>query len=177
MNYHVFITALQAPSEANDGHRIPFRLTNPRWKTREGIERATSFRSSSLLNYVSPSEATRIRWASAIAHWRDPKTTFVDCTLPSIRKACKTLAASWRPSECIGRHWCTLRLTWPRTLHTGCDFFFKYSDRILLVRIWPSNSSCTGCIFAFWKPPTSILNILPMRHAKAKWNIYKVFSR
>jgi hypothetical protein len=20
---------------------------------------------------------------------------------------------------------------WPRTLHTGCDFFFKYSDRIL----------------------------------------------
>jgi hypothetical protein len=29
------------------------------------------------------------------------------------------------------RHRRTLRLTWTRTLHTGCGFFFKYSDRVL----------------------------------------------
>jgi hypothetical protein len=36
-----------------------------------------------------------------------------------------------------------------------------------LVRILSPSQRCTGCIIAFWKPTTSILNIRPMRLARA----------
>jgi hypothetical protein len=53
--------------------------------------------------------------------------------------------------------------------------FLSIPTAFCLVRIWSSNSSCTGYIFTFWKPTTSFFNILPIRHARAKWNIYGVF--
>jgi predicted TIM-barrel fold metal-dependent hydrolase len=55
--------------------------------------------------------------------------------------------------------------------YTARDFFLKYSDRILLGADLVRNL----LHFAFWKPTTSFFNILPIRHARAKWNIYGVF--
>jgi hypothetical protein len=79
------------------------------------------------------------------------------------------------PSECNGGHRSPVALnvaTNPTRLATS---FLSIPTAFCLVRIWSSNSSCTGYIFTFWKPTTSFFNILPIRHARAKWNIYGVF--
>jgi hypothetical protein len=49
--------------------------------------------------------------------------------------------------------------------------FLRIPTAFCLLRIW----SETCYIFTLWKPTTSFFNILPIRHARAKWNIYGVF--